>query len=331
MNNFDCKTDRSTIDWLLDAKDPSIIYFTKLWLLDKKEDDPEVLAIRKAIPGSARAAQLLAGQREEGFWGDRDRYIDDRFRGTAWRVQLLLELGADPKLPQIQKAVQFLAEAAYNNEAGGFVSRQRKPEVVPCYTGDLLRIFFVTGNYRHPHVTAGLEWLLRNMTFHDGDNSVPEPDSGCFGRHTCIRGLVPVLRALAELPEIYRSEKTIRLLEECIEFMLIHRIYKSSHNFSRNLNPKMTQLTFPNFYYPDLLSVMLVFTALSVRDLRMQDAVDFLLRKRGKDGTWKLQRLYNERAKTDLFPVVVDTGERGMPSRWITLRAMTVLKRYFDV
>ena len=34
----------------------------------------------------------------------------------------------------------------------------------------------------------------------DGDEQVPDPDNGCWGRHVCVRGVIPVLRALAELP-----------------------------------------------------------------------------------------------------------------------------------
>lgn len=43
----------------------------------------------------------------------------------------------------------------------------------------------------------------------------------------------------------------------------------------------------------------------------------------------EVHRTYNERSKHDTFPVVVPTGVRGERSKWVTLRALIVLKRWF--
>jgi hypothetical protein len=62
----------------------------------------------------------------------------------------------------------------------------------------------------------------------------------------------------------------------------------------------------------------------------MEDAIAYLHKKEAKDGTWKLQRTYNERSKHDTFPVVEPLEERGAPSKWVTLRALIVLKRWYS-
>jgi hypothetical protein len=111
--------------------------------------------------------------------------------------------------------------------------------------------------------------------------------------------------------------------------MLVHHVYKRSHNLAKPLNAKMTQLTFPGFYWPDFVEILLVLMQLGIRDARMEDAVAYLVRKQRKDGTWKLQRTYNERSKRDTFPVVVSLDARGEPSKWVTLRSLIVLKRWF--
>jgi hypothetical protein len=95
------------------------------------------------------------------------------------------------------------------------------------------------------------------------------------------------------------------------------------------MHAKMTQLTFPYFYYPDLLYSLFVFTTLGIHDERMQDAITYLLKKQDRHGRWKMQRLYNERSKQDLFPIVVTIEERMKPSKWITLKALTVIKRFY--
>jgi hypothetical protein len=168
------------------------------------------------------------------------------------------------------------------------------------------------------------------MRYDDGDEWVADPDNGCWGRHVCVRGVIPILRALAELPEAYRSEGTARVLQAGVEFMLLHHVYKRSHNPSKPMNAKLTQLTFPGFYWPDFVDVLLVLTHLGCRDPRMEDAIAYLRKKQSKEGTWKLQRTYNERSVHDTFPVVVPLEERGAPSKWVTLRALTVLKRWYS-
>ena len=141
------------------------------------------------------------------------------------------------------------------------------------------------------------------------------------------RGVVPIIKALVDLPEKYRSKETDRALQEGLDFILTHRVYKRSHNPDKVMNVKMTQLTFPTLYWSDFVEVMLILTRAGIRDPRMEDSIVYLQKKQAKDGTWKLQRTYNERSKHDTFPVVVPLEERGAPSKWVTLRALTVLNR----
>lgn len=319
------------IPWLLETDDPSITYHTLRNLMDKSEDDLEVIDARKRISGSQHVKQLLEGQTDDGYWGNPAGYLNDRFTGTAWRVLLLLELGIDPAHSQVQRAAKFLIDQTFNPNLQGFVSRQVKPTVVPCYSGDLLWLFFRCGLADHQYALSGLDWLVNHMVFNDGDEDVENPDDGCFGRHTCIRAVFPVLRACSSLPEHLKNERTDQLIQGCIEFILLHRVYKRSHDVTKNISPKLMQLTFPCFYYPDFLYALFLLTEFNVKDDRMEDALASLLKKQDKNGRWKMQRLYNERSKNDLFPVATQLEERGQPSRWVTLRALTVIKRFYSI
>jgi hypothetical protein len=52
----------------------------------------------------------------------------------------------------------------------------------------------------------------------------------------------------------------------------------------------------------------------------MSEALDLVSSKRDADGRWPLEAAYHERMNVDL-------GERvGRPSRWITLRAVRILR-----
>jgi hypothetical protein len=55
-------------------------------------------------------------------------------------------------------------------------------------------------------------------------------------------------------------------------------------------------------------------------DQRMDEALVILESKRGADGRWPLEHAYHDK-------LLVDLGEtEGQPSRWITLRALRVLR-----
>ena len=54
-------------------------------------------------------------------------------------------------------------------------------------------------------------------------------------------------------------------------------------------------------------------------DPRAAEALDLVARKQGADGRWKLENTQNGR-------FVVDIETKGKPSRWVTLRALTVLQ-----
>jgi hypothetical protein len=58
-------------------------------------------------------------------------------------------------------------------------------------------------------------------------------------------------------------------------------------------------------------------------DQRLQPAIDVVLKKRNKDGTWNAQA--NHPGQTHF-----DMEKAGKPSRWNTLRALRVFK-YFGI
>jgi hypothetical protein len=318
---------RVPLAWLLERENPSVRALALTELLDRDAEDEEVVEARQGIAKAVYAAQILAGQHPDGHWGMPERYFL-KHTGTAWRWLLLHELGYDPMHPAMCKAADFLLDIAFSEEQGAFSSHIGS-NPVPCYNGWLLWGLHRSGFGEDPRVRSALRWVTDTMCYDDGDERVVDPDNGCWGRHVCVRGVIPILRALAELPEGYRSEDTTRVLRAGIEFMLLHRVYKRSHDPSKPMNSKLAQLTFPGFYWPDFVEVLLILTRLGYRDPRMEDAIAYLQKKQSKEGTWVLQRTYNERSKHDTFPVVVPLEARGAPSKWVTLRALIVLKRWF--
>jgi hypothetical protein len=53
----------------------------------------------------------------------------------------------------------------------------------------------------------------------------------------------------------------------------------------------------------------------------MEPAIRLVLKAQGEDGRWPLKHNFNGKMH-------IDIEEKGRPSKWITLRAMRVLRRF---
>ena len=107
--------------------------------------------------------------------------------------------------------------------------------------------------------------------------------------------------------------------EEGAEYMLMHRLYKRSHDHSVIAKPRWTRLGFPLFWDTDALEMLEVLADLGCEDERMEDAIELVLSKRIPEGVWRNERSYAGRMLTNI-------EKQGAPSRWVTLRSLAVLE-----
>jgi hypothetical protein len=107
--------------------------------------------------------------------------------------------------------------------------------------------------------------------------------------------------------------------DRAIEFLLQHRLYKS-HRTGNIVRPQMTQFCFPPGWKYDVMTVLDYLRSENIqKDERMQDAIDLMVSKRKKDGTWLLPRPHPGK-------IFFDLETTGEPSRMNTLRGMRILK-----
>ncbi len=77
----------------------------------------------------------------------------------------------------------------------------------------------------------------------------------------------------------------------------------------------------PIAYVADVLQVLEVVTALGHgADQRLEPALKLLLGKQDAQGRWKMEYTYNGKTW-------VDVEEKGLPSKWVTYRALNVLTK----
>ncbi len=323
------------LDWLLERENPSVRYWTLVDLLGRPGDDEEVQAARRGIMTSTAVTRLLSRQTPGGWWGKaEDFYIHAKYHGTVWNLILLAELGIDPADERIQQALRFILETSQEPGSGGFSARalpgaSADPSlVVPCLTGNMLWCLLRFSWLDDPRVQQGLSWITTYLRFDDGIKNAPQGwlysvREKCWGRHTCHLGVVKALKALAEVPPLRRTPAMQATIENGAEFLLMHHLYKKSHDLAQVAMPEWLSLGFPRFWDSDILEILGILTRLGFRDERMQEAQEVVRSKQDNDGRWRLESSWNGR-------MLVRIENLGEPSKWITLRALRTLTQFAD-
>lgn len=304
-------------------------------ILERHSDDPDVSEAKAAIMGTGAVREILAKQKNDGYWGTAQSFYTAKYKGTVWQLLVLAELGADGKDERIRKACEFILENSQDRVSWGFSPWQsvktgggRYAGVIPCLTGNMVWSLIRLGYIDDPRIQRGIEWIAKYQRFDDG---VKEAAKGwpydklvmCFGKHSCHMGVVKALKALAEIPADKRSKDLKNTIEKGAEYMLKHHIYRKSHDLSQNSKPGWLHFGFPLMYQTDALEILDVLTKLRYRDDRMQEAVDLVVSKQDEHGRWKLENTFNGKFH-------VDIEQKGEPSKWITLRALRAIKRFYS-
>jgi len=335
MDNWKSTLKAYPITWLLEDNNPSVRYFTLIDALEKAENDPEVRKTKEEIMKKGVVPKILAKQKEGGYWEDSQNFYTAKYKGTVWQIIILAELGADGKDSHIRKACEFILKNSQDPESNGFsiwVSAKtgggRSSGVIPCLTGNLVYSLIKLGYLKDERVQNSINWITAYQKFNDGIKDTPkdwpyERLVICWGKHSCHMGVVKALKALAEIPVNQRNEEVKNTIEEGVEYLLKHHIYKRSHDLSRVSKPGWLRFGFPLMYQTDILEILGILTRLGYHDERMQEAIDLLISKQDNQGRWKLESTFNGRFQTNI-------EQKGKPSKWITLNALKVLKNFYS-
>ena len=333
MNDWRTQLRADPTDWLLEEENPSVRYFTLKDILDKSEEDTAVLSARQEIMRTGVVRDILDIQQDPAYLETYPRFYTYKYKGLVWQLILLAELGAVLN-PQIQEQCEYILRNVQETEHGGFSQHTavktgggRISEVIPCLTGNMVWSLLRFGYLDDPRLIKGIDWLTRYMRFNDGVEQTPQVPpynqyEMCWGRHTCHMGVVKALKAFSAIPAAQRTREVTDTIHEAVEFVLIHHIYKRSHNLNRVSKPGWLKFGFPLMYQTDALEILDILTKLGIQDSRMDEALAILLEKQDDMGRWSIENTYNSDR------LLIPMGQKGEPSKWITLRAMRVLKRY---
>ena len=302
------------IGWLLEG-DPAIQFFVHKDLL---HSGPEVLnALQARIATEGWGAAFLARRNPSGHWG-RDFY-QPKWTSTHYTLLDLKNLGMPPTQPACGESVRMYLRQPEGSE-GGINIFHSTPISDVCVNGMILNFaaWFTPGEKRLESLT---DYLL-DMQMKDGGWNC-----AYFKGHThsSVHSTLSVLEGLLEFSKSgnpYREKEIVEARKKGEAFLLLHRLFRS-HRTGEVIDPKMLLLSYPGRWRYDVLRALDYFRAAEAPfDPRMQDAINVLLKKKGKDGRWPLQGKHPGQVHFDM-------ERNGEPSRWNTVRALRVLA-YFS-
>jgi hypothetical protein len=293
-------------DWLLDS-DPAIRWQVMHDLTDAPED--EVAAERARVAREGWGAQILASQDADGRWNGGTFFPE--WISTLDALHLLYVFGLDPTSEQAQRAIAPVHEAArWEYDAN---LRFFDGEVEPCINGRVVAI----GAYFGHDVRGIVDRLLTEQMADGGWNCEQERGStrGSFDTTiNVLEGLLEYERSTGANGDVSATRR--RGEEYLLERRLLHRLSDGEIPQKRWL-----YVGFPNKWFYDVVRVLDYFrNARSEPDERTTEALDIVESKRDAEGRWPLDHAYHD-------ALLVDFGEaEGEPSRWITLRALRVMR-----
>jgi hypothetical protein len=309
------------IPWLLEQDNPSVRHFALADLLDRSQDDAEVIASRKAIVTSEPVRGILDAQYPEGYWVKPGRGYSPKYRATIWQVMLLADLGVPPS-QAIDRACRFVLENSYLHEQGLFSATKAGTGTVNCLNGNLLRALIRLGYSSHPAVQKVSQSLAERIA---RDGFVCRANTTSAGDRTtwlpCAWGAVKALHAFALVPAEKHSSAMSKTVARGVDLLLSRDLSVSDYpSRSGRVSPLWFKLGFPLGYHSDVLEAVDVLAQFGFGgDQRLRAVIDLILSKQDGAGRWPLEHTL-ERTWTKF-------GQRGEPSKWVTLRALRMLKR----
>jgi hypothetical protein len=277
---------------------------------------------KRAIILRGWVADIYSAQNQDGYWVDGKDLYRPKYISTNWMLLTLSDLGMTREDPRTGRVSSMWMDR-YSRPDGGFDTEGSETSE-HCLTGNTARALIKFGYSDDPRVRSALDLVVKTQ----------KPNGGwhCWGKN----GVIDAWEGMSAFA-VYPRQKWTRSMKAAVErgaeFYLERKLCRQGASYD-----PWFRFHFPYHYYYDILVGLDFMTALGYGgDRRMKVAVSHLKKKRRKDGRWNLDAIhpdYNnggkwprwwKQRKSRFHPFALERV--GRPSKMITLRSLTVLKR----
>jgi hypothetical protein len=324
---------KSSIEWLLEPEDIGVKYLSSRDLVETKI--AEYAAIQKKAHSEGPIGLVLRRMNQEGYWEGPGPGYYPKYTGSVWSVILLAQLGATIKADKrVETACSYVLDHMLARD-GQFTANGLASGTVDCLQGNLCAAL-VDLECEDSRLNQAFEWMARTVT---GEGVAPMTDKsaprrfyagkcgpifacGSNNKLPCAWGAVKVMLAFSKLPTGKRTDLINRAIDTGVNFLLSKDPLTADYpcGYAAKPSGNWWKFGFPVFYITDLLQNVEALVGLGYgHDPRLQQSLDFIHSKQDKKGRWPLE--YDYAGKT-----WIDFGPKKSPNKWVTLRALRVLK-----
>jgi hypothetical protein len=323
------------LPWLLEESDPGARYLAMRDILDLPVNDPELIEARQTAHAQGSIALILNEMHPDGYWIEPGPGYLPKYRSLVWSLILLASLGARVEEDaRIQKAIDYCLEHCLA-PGGQFASATAPGGTVDCLQGNLCWSLTELGS-TDARLDKAYDWMARTVTGEGiaslGDKRTAQryyagkcgPDFACGAndKKACAWGAGRVLMAFSRLPRDRWTPMIERAVARGIEFFLKEDLLSVPwpNGYAAKPSGNWWKFGFPVFYITDLLLAAEVLANLGkIADPRMEPLMRFILDKQDDAGRWVLENDYAGKTWGDW-------GMKKQPNKWVTLRALRVIK-----
>jgi hypothetical protein len=345
---------QQTIDWLLGDDNPAVAALTLRTLLAGAGGgpaDPDAAAAAEALWSRRNdyepVRRILEAQKEDGSWATPARDYQ-KYQGSLWQIHLLGELWADPA----DERVRLGAEYAFSRQlaSGAWSANGRPDAAIPCLTANVGRALARLGYASDERVSRALGWVAGEYR----ESGV----LGCFqAAPYTLNGychmLAPkALLFLAEVPPQSWPDGAEELRDAAVAALrdkhVMRCLPKGSGEFfdmvwsaPKNKRPGMRErflaehpaleygdkpgwlrFGFPLSYNSDTLEALASLAGVGERRRpEYEAALDAVAKAADGQMRWTMRNSLNGK-------MLADVEQKGAPSKWLSLRALQVLKHF---
>jgi hypothetical protein len=299
------------IDWLLEG-DVAIQYQVQRDIFGIDRSD-----LQERIATEGWGARFLSHRKKEGHWGQ--RFYQPKWISTHYTLLDLKNLAISQNNLEIKQSITQVIRTLKSPDGGILpIGTEQKSDV--CVNGMFLNYAAYFGS-EQDDLKSIIDFLLTEH-MKDGGFNCESNRRGTM--HSSMHTTISVLEGILEYTKNgyrYRLKELQEAADQSREFLLRHRLFRSDRT-GNVIDKKWLMLSYPSRWKYDILRALDYFQFAGIDyDPRMQDALDYLEKKRRKDYTWPVQAKHPGQTHFEM-------EKTGGPSRWNTLRALRVLKHF---
>jgi hypothetical protein len=337
----------ATLDWLREPDDPVVAVLTRRTLLDLPDDEAtaDLWARRNDYPP---VAAILDAIRGDGSWDIPSRDYQ-KYRGSLWQIVILGELFASGD----DERVQLGAAYAFSRQLGDgswSATNMRPDGSIACLTANVARGLARLGFQRDERVVAAVRYcadLYRALGIVDCRGGRPYQLNGY-----CHMLTPKLLLLLGAVPRDLWPDGAEALRDECVAKLREKEVFRCLPAESREFNdaiwsmrsgeraglrerflaehpdlhygpkPGWLRFGFPLSYNSDALEALLSLAGVGEpRRPEYEAAIALVDSAADARMRWTMRNTHNGKMYGD-----VET--KGQPSKWLTLRALQVLRHF---